>query len=101
MLWGKSLRYRQFDAPQRSLKTGIHFIASSQLHMKYKLQMDEDEVLKRSIEAVEFARKAQINAQFSAEDATEVNQNSCLLFLCCRASRSKYPQCAYTESKNT
>ena len=38
------------DALKESENWGIHtFIASSQLHMKYKLQMDEDEVLKRSI----------------------------------------------------
>ncbi|MGA1537292.1 MAG: 2-isopropylmalate synthase, partial [bacterium] len=62
---------RAVDALKESENWGIHtFIASSQLHMKYKLQMDEDEVLKRSIEAVEFARKHTDYVEFSAEDAT-------------------------------
>ena len=62
---------RAVDALNESENWGIHtFIASSQLHMKYKLQMDEDEVLKRSIEAVEFARKHTDCVEFSAEDAT-------------------------------
>ncbi len=50
---------------------GIHtFIASSQLHMQYKLQMNEEEVLKHATRAVEFARKHTENVEFSAEDAT-------------------------------
>ncbi|MEK9704282.1 MAG: 2-isopropylmalate synthase, partial [Deltaproteobacteria bacterium] len=62
---------RAVDALKESENWGIHtFIASSQLHMKYKLQMDEDEVLKRSVEAVEFARKHTDYVEFSAEDAT-------------------------------
>ena len=62
---------RAVDALKESENWGIHtFIASSQLHMKYKLQMDEDEVLQRSIEAVEFARKHTDYVEFSAEDAT-------------------------------
>lgn len=62
---------RGVEALRDAQNWGIHvFIASSQLHMKYKLQMDEQEVLKRAVEAVEFAKKYTDNVEFSAEDAT-------------------------------
>lgn len=57
----------------------IHtFIATSEIHMKYKLKMDKKEVLERAVEAVKFARNFTDDVQFSAEDATR----SELDFLC-------------------
>ena len=50
---------------------GLHtFIASSPLHMKHKLQMEPDEVLKATTKCVERAKKYTDNVEFSAEDAT-------------------------------
>ncbi len=57
----------------------IHtFIATSEIHMKYKLKMDPKEVLDRAVDAVKFARNFTDDVEFSAEDATR----SDLDFLC-------------------
>jgi len=49
----------------------IHtFIATSPIHMEYKLQMKPDEVIKRAVAAVEFARTFVDDVEFSCEDAT-------------------------------
>ncbi|RXJ86818.1 2-isopropylmalate synthase [Arcobacter sp. CECT 8985] len=48
----------------------IHtFIATSPIHMKYKLKMSEDEVIKRAIRAVEYAKTFVDDVEFSLEDA--------------------------------
>ena len=49
----------------------IHtFIATSDIHMKYKLKMSEDQVLETAIRAVKRAAGYTPNVEFSAEDAT-------------------------------
>ena len=49
----------------------IHtFIATSEIHMKYKLNMTQDQVLERAIWAVDYAKKHGVQVEFSAEDAT-------------------------------
>lgn len=49
----------------------IHlFLATSPLHMEYKLRMTPDEVLARVSEMTAYARKYTPNIEFSAEDAT-------------------------------
>ena len=49
----------------------IHtFIATSDIHMKYKLKMTRQQVLERAINAVEYAKKHGLQVEFSAEDAT-------------------------------
>lgn len=48
----------------------IHtFIATSKIHMEYKLKMTPDEVIKRAIRAVEYARTFVEDVEFSCEDA--------------------------------
>ncbi|WP_419770452.1 MAG: 2-isopropylmalate synthase [Candidatus Marinarcus sp.] len=48
----------------------IHtFIATSPIHMKYKLKMSEDEVIKRAIHAVQYAKTFVDDVEFSLEDA--------------------------------
>ena len=48
----------------------IHtFIATSPIHMKYKLKMSESEVIKRAVHAVEYARTFVDDVEFSLEDA--------------------------------
>ena len=48
----------------------IHtFIATSDIHMKYKLKMKPDEVIKRAVEAVAYARTFVEDVEFSCEDA--------------------------------
>jgi 2-isopropylmalate synthase len=57
----------------------IHtFIASSPLHMKYKLQMEPDTVHEAVIDSVSYARKFTDDVEWSAEDASRSDHD----FLC-------------------
>ncbi len=48
----------------------IHtFIATSPIHMEYKLKMTPDEVIRRAVRAVEYARTFVEDVEFSCEDA--------------------------------
>lgn len=48
----------------------IHtFIATSPIHMKYKLQMQPDQVIEQAVKAVRFARNLAADVEFSCEDA--------------------------------
>ena len=46
------------------------FIATSDIHMQYKLKMTRDQVLEKAVSAVEYAKKHGMKVEFSAEDAT-------------------------------
>ncbi|WEU41103.1 MAG: 2-isopropylmalate synthase [Candidatus Odinarchaeum yellowstonii] len=49
----------------------IHtFIATSEIHMKYKLHMEPSQVLEKAVWAVEYIKDHGIEVEFSAEDAT-------------------------------
>ena len=51
-------------------KKRIHtFIATSPIHMEYKLKMDPDQVLKRAGDMVKYAKSFVDEVEFSAEDA--------------------------------
>lgn len=57
-------------ALEKAERPRIHtFIATSPIHMKYKLKMEEDEVIARAVEAVSYAKKYVNSVEFSAEDA--------------------------------
>ncbi|MDN5105596.1 2-isopropylmalate synthase, partial [Aliarcobacter butzleri] len=57
-------------AVQSAAKSRIHtFIATSPIHMQYKLKMSGDEVIKRAIRAVEYAKTFVDDVEFSLEDA--------------------------------
>lgn len=48
----------------------IHtFIATSPIHMQYKLKMQPEDVLNRAVEAIKYALKFTDDVEFSAEDA--------------------------------
>jgi len=48
----------------------IHtFIATSPIHMKYKLRMKPDEVIKKAVDAVKYAKTFVEDVEFSCEDA--------------------------------
>ncbi len=48
----------------------IHtFIATSPIHMEYKLKMKPDEVIRRAVRAVEYAKSFVDDVEFSCEDA--------------------------------
>jgi 2-isopropylmalate synthase len=60
-----------YEAVKSASQKRIHtFIATSDIHMKYKLNKTKDEVLKLAIQAVSLARSMVNDVEFSAEDAT-------------------------------
>lgn len=62
---------RAWEALSKAVSPRIHtFIATSPIHMEYKLQMTPDQVLERSIAMVKYAKKYCSDIEFSAEDAT-------------------------------
>lgn len=62
---------RAWEAVQYAENPRIHtFIATSDIHMKYKLKMSEDEVLQRAISMVKYAKAYCSDIEFSAEDAS-------------------------------
>lgn len=76
-------RKQDIDAAAGALKPSkyprIHtFIATSDIHIKYKLRMTKDEVLETAVNAVKYARKFTDNVEFSCEDAARSN----LDFMC-------------------
>ena len=56
------------------IDTGLNmvhtFIATSDLHMKYKLKMTPEEVKAKAVDVVEYAKAHGLEVQFSCEDAT-------------------------------
>ncbi len=46
------------------------FIATSDIHMRYKLNMSPEEVIQKAVEAVEYAKSHGLQVEFSSEDAT-------------------------------
>ena len=49
----------------------IHtFIATSDIHMQFKLKMSPEQVLERAVNAVDYCKKHGLQVEFSAEDAT-------------------------------
>lgn len=61
---------RAWEAVKGAKKPRIHtFIATSDIHLKYKLRLTREEVLKKAVEAVRHATFLCSNVEFSAEDA--------------------------------
>jgi len=63
------------DTTWEAIKNAEHprihtFIATSDIHMKYKLKKSPEEVLKQAIEMVTYAKSKCEDIEFSAEDAT-------------------------------
>lgn len=70
---------RAWEAVKGAQSPRIHtFIATSDIHMKYKLKMSEEEVLQRAIDMVKYAKKYCADVEFSAEDASRTRPE----FLC-------------------
>lgn len=52
----------------------IHeFIATSDIHLKYKLDMTRDQAVEKAVNAVEYAKSHGMTVQFSCEDATRTD----------------------------
>jgi 2-isopropylmalate synthase len=53
----------------------IHtFIATSDIHLQYKLKMTREQALAKAIEAVEYGKSHGLQVEFSAEDATRTDR---------------------------
>ncbi len=61
---------KAWEAVQHAKRPRIHtFLATSQIHMKYKLKMDPEEVVEQVREMVAYAKQYCEDVQFSPEDA--------------------------------
>lgn len=59
------------DAVISSGASNIHlFIATSDIHLTYKLKLSREQVLEKAIDGVEYAKAHGLKVEFSAEDAT-------------------------------
>lgn len=62
---------RAWEAVKGAESPRIHtFIATSDIHLKYKLNKTREQVLEQAVEAVRYARKYCSDVEFSAEDAS-------------------------------
>ncbi|GBC60016.1 2-isopropylmalate synthase [Desulfonema ishimotonii] len=70
---------RAWGAVQHARKPKIHtFIATSDIHLEYKLKMTRDEVLRATTDAVRYAASLTDRVEFSAEDGSRSDRD----FLC-------------------
>jgi 2-isopropylmalate synthase len=59
------------EALAQAVSPRIHvFLATSPIHMEYKLKMSPDQVVEQAVSAVKYARKFCSDLEFSAEDAS-------------------------------
>jgi 2-isopropylmalate synthase len=67
---------RAWNAIKKAVKPRIHtFIATSDIHLKYKLNMSREEVLQHAVEAVRYAKGLTDNVEFSAEDGSRSDRD--------------------------
>jgi len=67
---------RAWDAIKQAAKPRIHtFIATSDLHLEYKLQMSREEVIQSTVDAVKYAKKLTDNVEFSSEDGSRSDRD--------------------------
>ena len=71
---------KDIDAAHQALKPAkrpcIHvFLATSKIHMKYKLQKAEEEILRLAVESVKYARGLCPQIEFSPEDASRTERD--------------------------
>ncbi|MBI2561218.1 MAG: 2-isopropylmalate synthase, partial [candidate division NC10 bacterium] len=70
---------RAWEALKHAERPRIHtFIATSEVHIKYKLKSTPEEVLEATVAAVKRAKRYTADVEFSAEDAHRTDQD----FLC-------------------
>ncbi|MCY3853677.1 MAG: 2-isopropylmalate synthase [Thaumarchaeota archaeon] len=54
----------------------IHmFIATSDIHLKYKLKLTREQVIEKAIKSIEYGKSYGLKIEFSAEDATRTERN--------------------------
>ncbi|MDD5428916.1 MAG: 2-isopropylmalate synthase, partial [Candidatus Omnitrophica bacterium] len=63
------------EALKRAKRGRIHvFLATSKIHMKYKLKKAGDEILKLAVSSVKYARNKCADVEFSPEDASRTDR---------------------------
>jgi 2-isopropylmalate synthase len=63
------------NAVKSAKRSRIHvFLATSKIHMKYKLKKAEDEILRLAVESVKYARRYCQDIEFSPEDASRTEK---------------------------
>jgi len=64
-----------YEAVKSSKRPRIHvFLATSKIHMKYKLKKAEDEILRLAVWSTKYAKKYCSDIEFSPEDATRTER---------------------------
>ena len=51
------------------------FIATSDIHLQYKLHLSQEQALEKAVESVEYAKSRGLQVEFSAEDATRTDRD--------------------------
>jgi len=65
-----------YNAVKYAKKPRIHiFLATSKIHMQYKLKKAEEEIIRLAVQNVSYARKLCKNVEFSPEDATRSDRD--------------------------
>ncbi len=65
---------RGWEAVRSAKHPRIHtFIATSEIHLKYKLRKTSDQVIREAVEAVTYAKNLCRDVEFSCEDATRTD----------------------------
>jgi 2-isopropylmalate synthase len=65
-----------WGAVKHAAKPRIHtFIATSDIHLKYKLRLDREQVIASAVEAVGYAKTFTDNVEFSAEDGSRSDRD--------------------------
>jgi 2-isopropylmalate synthase len=66
---------KDIDAAVDAGLSYIHtFIATSDIHLEYKLKMTREQALEKAIDAVEYGKSRGLQVEFSAEDATRTDR---------------------------
>ncbi len=72
---------KDIDACITSEVDRVHiFIATSDIHLKYKLRMDEDKALEQALAATDYVKAHGLECEFSCEDATRTPVERLLRF---------------------
>ena len=67
---------RAWQAVRQAVRPRIHtFIATSDIHLQYKLKMSRDEVVQAAVDAVTYAKSLTDNVEFSAEDGSRSDRD--------------------------
>ncbi len=63
-----------YKSTRRAKRKRIHvFLATSKIHMQYKLKKAQDEILKLAVDAVKYAKRKVADIEFSPEDASRTD----------------------------